>query len=437
MKFLRDMHDKAHEQLFKKGKPLEKLYPIYEAQDTILFTPGKVTNVAAHVRDGLDQKRLMITVVTALGLCMFMAMYNTGYQAFRAIEAGAIPLDSWQTSLYLTMGWEFNTTSLVGCILYGAFFYIPIYAVTMIAGGLIEVLFAVVRRHEISEGFLVTGALFPLILAPTTPLWQVAMGIIFGVFVGKEIFGGVGMNFLNPALTARAFLFFAYPAQISGDKVWIAAQTTSDGYSSATKVWRISEGLPEVDASSGATLLGRAAQGFYDPDTGVASGLAALQESGFTWWDAFIGRIPGSMGETSTLFCLVGAAILIATRIGSWRTMAGAVVGSLVMVLTLNVVGSDSNPFFDVPFHWHWVLGGFAFAVVYMATDPVTASFTDTGKLIYGFFIGLLGILIRVINPAYPEGWMLAILFMNMFAPLIDHFIVQANIKRRAARYAA
>ena len=418
MKFLREIHDNLYERLFKKGKPLEKLYPIYEAQDTILFTPGKVTNVASHVRDGLDQKRMMMTVVVALGLCMIMAMYNTGYQAFRAIEGGALPLDSWQTSLYVTMGWEFETSSVVGCMLYGAFFYIPIYLVTMIAGGLIEVLFAVVRRHEISEGFLVTGALFPLTLAPTTPLWQVAMGIIFGVLVGKEIFGGVGMNFLNPALTARAFLFFAYPAQISGDKVWIAAQTSADGY-------------------SGATLLGRAALGLENAETNVKSGMLALQESGFTWWDAFIGRIPGSMGETSTIFCLVGAAVLIASRIGSWRTMAGCVVGSLIMVLTLNMIGSDTNPFFDVPFYWHWVLGGFAFAAVYMATDPVTSSFTENGKLIFGFCIGFLGILIRVINPAYPEGWMLAILFMNMFAPLIDHFIVQANIKRRAARYAA
>ncbi len=418
MKLLRALQDKQYELLFKKGKPLEKLFPLYEANDTFLYTPGEVTKGASHVRDGLDLKRMMGTVVAALGLCMLMAMYNTGYQAFLAIEGGAEALDVWQTNLYLTMGWAFSTSSIVGCLLYGAFFYLPIYLVTLVAGGLFEVLFAVVRRHEINEGFLVTSALFPLILAPTTPLWQVALGISFGVVVAKEMFGGVGMNFLNPALAARAFLFFAYPGQISGEKVWIAAQTSPDGY-------------------SGATLLARAADGLENAANGMTSGLYALQESGFTLWDAFIGRIPGSMGETSTLFCLVGAAVLIATRIGSWRTMAGCVVGSFVMVLTLNLVGSDTNPIFDVPFYWHWVLGGFAFGTVFMATDPVTSAFTDTGKLIYGFCIGVLGILIRVINPAYPEGWMLAILFMNMFAPLIDHYMIQANIRRRAARYAA
>jgi len=418
MKLLRELQDKQYELLFKKGKPLEKLFPLYEANDTFLYTTGEVTKGASHVRDGIDLKRLMITVVAALGLCMLMAMYNTGYQAFLAIEGGAAPLDVWQTSLYVTMGWEFSPSSPMGCMLYGSFFYIPIYLVTIVIGGLFEVLFAVVRRHEISEGFLVTSALFPLILAPTTPLWQVALGISFGVVVAKEMFGGVGMNFLNPALAARAFLFFAYPVQISGDKVWIAAQTSPDGY-------------------SGATLLAQAAHGLQYAETGMTSGLYALQESGFTWWDAFLGRIPGSMGETSTLFCLAGAAILIGTRIGSWRTMAGCVVGSFGMILILNAVGSETNPFFDVPFHWHFVLGGFAFGAVFMATDPVTSAFTDTGKLIYGFCIGVLGILIRVINPAYPEGWMLAILFMNMFAPLIDHYTIQANIRRRAARYAA
>ena len=418
MKLLRDLQDKQYELFFKKGKPLEKFFPLYEANDTFLYTPGHVTKGASHVRDGLDLKRMMMTVVSALGLCMLMAMYNTGYQAFLAIEGGAEPLDSWQTSLYVTMGWEFTKSSVVGCLLYGAFFYIPIYLVTLVVGGAFEALFAIVRRHEINEGFLVTSALFPLILAPTIPLWQVALGISFGVVVAKEMFGGVGMNFLNPALAARAFLFFAYPVQISGDKVWIAAQTSPDGY-------------------SGATLLALAAHGLEIVDTNLKSGMYALQQSNFTWWDAFIGRIPGSMGETSTLFCLVGAAVLIATRIGSWRTMAGCVVGSFVMVLTLNGIGSETNPFFDVPFYWHWVLGGFAFGIVFMATDPVTSAFTETGKLIYGFCIGVLGILIRVINPAYPEGWMMAILFMNMFAPLIDHYIIQANIRRRAARYAA
>ena len=285
----------------------------------------------------------------------------------------------------------------------------PIYIVTLAVGGIWEGAFAVLRKHEITEGFLVTSALFPLTLAPTVPLWQVALGISFGVVVAKEIYGGVGMNFLNPALAGRAFLFFAYPAQISGDKVWIAANTAAS------------------DGVSGATLLGRAA----------LDGMEGIEAAGYSWMEAFVGGIPGSMGETSALFCLFGAFILIFTKVGSWRTMAGCVAGSFIMSIILTMVGSETNLMFTVPFHWHWVLGGFAFAAVFMATDPVTSSFTNTGKLIYGFSIGLIGILVRSINPAFPEGWMLAILFMNLFAPLIDHFIVKANVKRRALRYAA
>jgi Na+-transporting NADH:ubiquinone oxidoreductase subunit B len=418
MKILRELQDKQYELLFKKGRPLEKFFPLYEANDTFLYTPGHVTHGPSHVRDGIDLKRMMITVVAALGPCMLWAMYNTGRQAALAVEGGAEPYQSWQTALFHGLGWGYDHTSILGCLFFGALFYIPVYFVTLAAGGLIEALFAVVRKHEISEGFLVTSALFPLTLPPTIPLWQVAIGILFGVFVGKEIFGGVGMNFLNPALTGRAFLFFAYPGQISGDKVWIAASTSPDTY-------------------SGATLLGRAAVGAPAGDAGVMSGLQAIHESGFTWWDAFVGFIPGSMGETSTLFCLFGAAVLILTGVGSWRTMLGGVAGLFAMSLLFNAVGSTTNPMFDLPFWWHMVIGGFAFAIVFMATDPVSSAFTNTGKLIYGFCIGCLGALIRVINPAFPEGWMLAILFMNMFAPLIDYFLVQANVKRRQARYAA
>jgi Na+-transporting NADH:ubiquinone oxidoreductase subunit B len=267
--------------------------------------------------------------------------------------------------------------------------------------------FAVIRKHEINEGFLVTGMLFPLILPPTIPLWQVALGIAFGVVVGKEIFGGTGMNILNPALTSRAFLFFAYPGQISGDRVWTSAVTSPDGV-------------------SGATWLAEAA----------VRGPEALTQ-GVTWWDAFIGLVPGSMGETSTLACLIGAAVLILSGIGSWRIMVSVVAGSFAMVSLLTAVGSTTNPLFNVPFEWHIVLGGWAFGTVFMATDPVSASHTNPGKYVYGFLIGVLAILIRVVNPAYPEGMMLAILFMNLFASFIDHFFVQANIKRRRARYAA
>jgi Na+-transporting NADH:ubiquinone oxidoreductase subunit B len=408
MKFLKDLQDKQHEMLFAKGKPLEKLYPLFEAGDTIMLTPGEVTKGASHVRDGLDLKRMMITVVVALSPCMLMAMYNTGYQAFLAIEGGAAVGETWQHTVYAFLGWGYDPSSIFSCMLFGFLHYVPIYVVTLAVGGAIEGLFAVVRGHEITEGFLVTSALFPLILPATTPLWQVALGIAFGVIVAKEIFGGVGMNFLNPALAGRAFLFFAYPAQLSGDKVWIAASTTADGY-------------------SGATLLG----------IGALEGLEGITASGFTWMDAFIGRVPGSMGETSALLCIIGAVILIGTGVGSWRTMAGCLAGSLAMALILDGISSDTNPMFDIPFYWHWVLGGFAFAIVFMATDPVSSAFTNNGKLIYGLGIGVLGILIRSLNPAYPEGWMLAILFMNMFAPLIDHFIVEANIKRREVRYAA
>ncbi|MBN2309323.1 MAG: NADH:ubiquinone reductase (Na(+)-transporting) subunit B [Candidatus Hydrogenedentes bacterium] len=407
MKFLLNLQNKQRK-LFEKGGKLERLFPLFEANDTFLFTPDSVTKTASHVRDAADLKRIMITVVIGLAPCMFMAMYNTGYQAHLVVANGAAPWAGWQTAVYDALGFSHDPGGFLGCVLYGALFFIPVYIVTLAAGGAIEVLFAVVRRHEINEGFLVTSALFPLILPPTIPYWQVALGIMFGVFVGKEIFGGVGMNIFNPALVSRAFLFFAYPAQISGDKVWIAADTAAaDGY-------------------SGATWLARAAQ---DGGTVLADGAG--------WLNSFLGLIPGSMGETSTLCCLIGAAVLIASGVGAWRTMAGAVAGSFVMAGLLNLIGSDTNPFFAVPFYWHWVLGGFAFGVVFMATDPVTAPFTNKGKWIYGFLIGVMGLLIRVVNPAYPEGWMLAILFMNAFSPLIDYVFVHANIKRRMARNAA
>jgi Na+-transporting NADH:ubiquinone oxidoreductase subunit B len=406
MRFLRQILD-AQAKHFHKGGPLEKAYPLFEAFDTFLYTPGRVTRGSSHVRDGLDLKRMMMTVVVALIPCVYMAMYNTGYQAHLAISQGATPLDNWQTAAMQALGFAFDPNNLWACIIHGALYYLPVVIVTMIVGGNCEALFAVVRKHDINEGFLVTWMLFPLILPPTIPLWQVAMGIAFGVIIGKEIFGGTGMNILNPALAARAFLFFAYPGQISGDQVWIAANTTTDGV-------------------SGATLLANAA----------VSGQAALTQ-GVDWWSAFWGLIPGSMGETSTAACLFGAAVLIVSRIGSWRIMASLAAGSYLTSLLLNSVGSETNLLFNVPFYWHFVLGGWAFGMVYMATEPVTASHTEAGKYIYGFLIGVLAILIRVVNPAYPEGMMLAILFMNLFASLIDYFVVQANVKRRRARYAA
>ncbi len=394
---------------FKPGGRLEGLYPLFEAADTFLYTPGSTTRGASHVRDGIDVKRMMVTVVLALLPCVAMALYNTGYQANLAISLGAQPLATWQTTAMEALGFGgFDPADVVACVLHGALYYLPVVLVTFAVGGNCEALFAVVRKHEINEGFLVTGMLFPLVLPPTVPLWQVALGIAFGVIIGKEIFGGTGMNIFNPALMSRAFLFFAYPAQISGDQVWIAADTT-------------------VDGSSGATWLARSA---FD-------GPSALVDGGLTWIQAFIGLVPGSMGETSTLACLLGALLLIATGIGSWRIMAAGVVGSFLMVQGLNALGSTTNPLMNVPFEWHVVLGGWAFGLVFMATDPVSSAHTNKGRYVYGFCIGMLAILIRVINPAYPEGMMLAILFMNMFAALIDHFVVQANVKRRRARYAS
>ncbi len=383
------------------GAKFELLYPFYDGMETFAFTPRTRTKDGPHVRDGIDMKRVMLLVAISLFPCILMAMYNTGYQIHRVVEAGGALLDNWHTTLFLATGLPVATSSLIGCFVHGALYFVPVFLITMTSGALAEVLFAVVRRHEINEGFFVTGTLIPLILPATIPLWQVAVGTVFGVVIGKEIFGGTGMNFLNPALTARAFLFFSYPAQLSGE-VWVAAT--------------------QPDGRSGATWLASWAEG--------AGHLADL-----SWVDAFVGRIPGSMGETSVLACLIGAAFLLFTRIAAWQTMLGVLVGTLLTAAGLRAIGSDTNAMFSMPVMWHLLIGGWAFGTVFMATDPVSSAFTSTGKLVYGFGIGLLCILIRTVNPAYPEGMMLAILFMNMFAPLIDHYVVSANIKRRAARY--
>ena len=407
MRLLRKLLD-AQGKMFRKGGKLEKFYPLFEAMDTLAFTTGKVTRGAIHVRDGLDLKRMMIVVVIALMPIVVFAMYNTGYQSHLAMGQGAVPLDVWQNTVFDALGLH-HATSFLPSFVYGALFFLPVFIVGFAVGGGVEVIFAIVRKHEINEGFFVTGFLLPLTLPPTIPLWQVALGVAFGVIIGKEIFGGTGMNILNPALTARAFLFFAYPAAISGDMPWLAANFSS------------------VDGFSGATLLSRAAS-----EAGALGSLGGEQ-----WMDSFLGFIAGSMGETSALLCLIGAVILILTRIGAWQTMAGVVVGTIGMSLLLNGIGSETNPMFAVPFYWHMVLGGWAFGTVFMATDPVSSAFTSKGKMIYGLGIGILVVLVRVVNPAYPEGMMLAILFMNLFAPVIDHFFIKANIKRRLARHGA
>ncbi|MAA75574.1 MAG: NADH:ubiquinone reductase (Na(+)-transporting) subunit B [Salinisphaeraceae bacterium] len=400
MSGLRKALDRAHP-LFAKGGKLEKYYALYEMVDTFFYTPPDVARTAPHVRDGIDLKRVMIYVWLATFPCMFMACWNTGYQANMAMAGmGLDEVANWREIPLHLLGVGFSPDSFWDNFIHGLWYFLPVYIVTFVVGGVWEVLFAAVRNHEINEGFFVTSILFALTLPPSIPLWQVAMGISFGVVVGKEVFGGTGKNFLNPALTGRAFLFFAFPAQLSGDSVWTA-----------------------VDGYSGATALGAgAAEGFQ--------GILAQM----TWWDAFFGNIQGSLGSTSTLAILLGAAFLLYTRVASWRIMLGCVVGLVATTMFLNLFESDTNMMFSVPWYWHLVIGGFAFGTVYMATDPVSASMTNMGRFIYGVLIGLMTALIRVVNPAFPEGIMLAILFANIFAPLIDYFVMQSNIKRRMAR---
>lgn len=386
---------------FEKGGKYEKWYALYEAIATVLYTPGLVTKNGTHVRDSIDLKRIMIFVWLALFPALFFGMYNIGHQAVIALQAGFGTPDTWQVAIYQALGGELTVDSGWGSKMwYGAVWFLPIYAVTFVVGGFWEVLFASVRKHEVNEGFFVSSILFALILPATIPLWQVALGITFGIVIAKEVFGGTGRNFLNPALAGRAFLFFAYPAQISGDAVW----TVADGY-------------------SGATWLSKAASGELD--------YAANMQ---LWWDAFYGFIPGSVGETSVLALLVGGLALIYFRIASWRIVAGVMVGMVLTAYLFNAIGSESNAMFAMPWHWHLVLGGFAIGMFFMATDPVSASFTNQGKWAYGILIGFMVVMIRVANPAYPEGMMLAILFANLFAPLFDFFVAQANIKRRLAR---
>jgi Na+-transporting NADH:ubiquinone oxidoreductase subunit B len=408
MKSLRSLLDRVGRN-FEKGGRLERFHPFWEAADTFFYTPASVTKGGAHVRDALDLKRMMMTVVIATLPCVYMALYNTGLQANLALDPAKVALLSdWRHEVIRWLGVGFSPDSMTACIVHGALYFLPLYLVTMVVGLTWEVLFAVVRRLEVNEGFFVTGILFPLILPPTTPLWQAALGISFGVVLGKEVFGGTGMNFVNPALAARAFLFFAYPADISGDKVWTAVPPGA-----------------AIDGFSGATLLAQMRQ---------MTGPFADQP--FSWMKAFIGLEPGSMGETSALACLVGAAILVVTGIGSWRTMAGVTLGTIAMASLFNMIGSSTNHYFAVPFWWHMVAGGWAFGMVFMATDPVTSPFSERGKWIYGALIGAFAVLVRTVNPAYPESMMLVILFMNVVAPVIDYALVKANVRRRQKRRA-
>lgn len=396
--------------VFSKGGRFEKYHALYEMVDTFLYTPADTTRAAPHVRDGIDLKRLMSYVVVALIPCILWSWFNTGYQTNLALQELAIVKEDWRGLLLQTLGIGFDPGSILANMAHGFLYFLPIYLTTLIVGGFWEVLFAIVRKHEVNEGFLVTSMLFALTLPPDMPLWMVALGISFGVVIGKEVFGGTGKNFLNPALVGRAFLYFAYPAEITGDQVWVAL----DGYSSAT-----------VDGYSSATPLG----------LGALGGMDAITVAGYTWWQAFIGLIPGSLGETSTLACLVGAVFLIYTKVASWRIIAGVFLGMVGTVLLFNALGGDDNPMMAMPWHWHLVLGGFAFGMVFMATDPVSAAMTTAGRWVFGLLIGFMTVLIRVVNPAFPEGIMLAILFANIFAPLIDYVVIQINIRRRLRRH--
>ena len=393
MKFIKNLSDKLAPHFEKSGK-FVRFYPLFEVIDTFFLTPASRTNRGPHIRDKIDSKRFMITVVVALIPAILIGAYNIGLQAS------------------LAKGME---STIVDNFVLGFLIMLPVIIVTYVVGLSIEIVFAIIRGHEVNEGFFVTGILFVLVLPPTIPLWQVAVAVAFGVIIGKEVFGGTGMNIFNPALTARAFIFFAYPAKISGDKVWTAVNyakdTLVDGYSGAT---------PLLVASSA------------DPGQ---SAVRAVEAAGFSWQEMFFGFIPGSMGETSTLAILIGALILILSGVGSWRIMAAVAAGGIGGALLMNLgAGAGSPTVFSLPAHWHLVMGGFAFGAVFMATDPVSASGTRTGKWIYGIAIGVLAILIRAVNPAYPEGMMLAILFMNVFAPLIDYYVIKANIRRRLSR---
>ena len=390
----------SRESLFQKGGKYQKFYPIFEMIETIFFTSNTVTKAAPHARSFVDMKRIMTYVVIATIPCVLWAFYNTGLQTNIALSnLNLNDVSGWRIFLIKITGLGINPDNILANLIHGALYFLPIYFVTLLAGGIWEVLFATVRGHEVNEGFLVSSMLFTLTLPASTPLWQVALGISFGVVIAKEVFGGTGKNFLNPALTGRAFLYFAYPASMSGDSIWTP-----------------------VDGFSGATSLGISA----------SEGFESLKNYGITWSDAFLGTIQGSLGETSTLACLIGLCFLLLTKIANYRMIVGCLVGMIVFSSFLNWIGSDTNPMFSMPWYWHLVIGSYAFGLVFMVTEPVSASHTNLGRYIYGALIGFMVIMIRVLNPAFPEGMMLAILFGNIFAPLIDHFVVMANIKRRS-----
>ena len=405
MKSLRNFINNIKPNFIADGK-YSKWFPLFDAFENFFYSSsGKTTN-PTHVKDAVDIQKIMVTVWLATFPTMLFGMYNLGSQSLEYLDLiGRQNTGDWHHAIVSIVGYD--SSSFFAKLWFGASYFLPIYAVVFVVGIGWEVLFAVIRKHEINEGAFVSTVLFALSCPPDIPLWQAALGITFGLVIGKEIFGGTGKNFLNPALTGRAFIYFAYPAQLSGDKVWIAG---------------LSDNAIIPEGYSGATALGVAAE----------KGIPGLNDS-FSWFDAFVGNIPGSVGETSVIAILIGLAILLVTKVASYRIILGTLFGMIMMSSILNIVGSDSNPMFYVPWYWHAVIGSFAFGLVFMATEPVSGSGTNTGRWIYGFTIGVLVILIRVINPAFPEGMMLAILFANLLAPVIDHMVVMNNIRKRKA----
>jgi len=402
MKIIRNFFDNQKPN-FSPGGKREKYFPLYDVFENLFFLSKNKTTNPIHVRDAIDIQRVMAIVWISTFPAMFFGMYNIGSQSLEYLSLiNSQNTGDWHHYLISPVG--YNPDNFINKFWFGAMYFMPIYAVTFIVGFAWEMLFAIIRKHEINEGFFVSSVLFALSCPPDIPLWQAALGITFGIVIGKEIFGGTGKNFLNPALTGRAFLYFAYPSQLSGDKVWVSGITDNgivpNGY-------------------SGATPLGLAAE----------NGVIGIEER-YTWSQSFFGGIPGSVGETSLIAIALGAMILLITRIASYRIILGTLLGMFVMSSIFNQIDSD-NPMFSIPFYWHLVIGSFAFGLVFMATEPVSGSATNTGRWIYGFVIGVTVILIRVINPAFPEGMMLAILFGNLLAPVIDHLVVSSNIKKR------
>jgi Na+-transporting NADH:ubiquinone oxidoreductase subunit B len=405
MKILRSYINNVKPSFVGDGK-YSKWFPLFDAVENLFFSTQTKTSNPVHVRDAVDIQKVMVTVWLATFPAMFFGMYNLGAHSLEYLESiNQMNTGDWHHYLISFVGYD--SSSFFSKIWFGASYFLPIYITVFVVGIGWEALFAIVRKHEINEGAFVSTVLFSLSCPPDLPLWQAAMGITFGLVIGKEIFGGTGKNFLNPALTGRAFLYFAYPSQISGDKVWIAGLADNN---------IVPEGY------SGATALG----------VGAEKGMAGISEN-FTWFDAFFGFIPGSVGETSIIAIGIGMIILLATKVASWRIILGTLVGMILMSSSLNWIGSETNPMFSVPWYWHAVIGSFAFGLVFMATEPVSGAGTNTGRYIYGFVIGVTVILIRVVNPAFPEGMMLAILFANLLAPVIDHMVVMSNIKRRKA----